>query len=358
MTPTDPARDRHTLALWLLIVAAMIFAMVVLGGATRLTRSGLSIVEWRLVAGTLPPLSDVHWLELFDKYRLTPEYRKINVGMDLAGFKEIFWLEYLHRLWGRLIFLVALVPLVWFLWRKRIEKRLVPHMVAVPLLVAANGVLGWFMVASGLVDIPRVSPYRLTAHLGLAIGLYGYVLWLALGLLYPAQGKLEWTLLRRGATAVTALVFFMILTGGFVAGTKAGYTFNTFPLMNGRFVPEGIFGMEPWWVNLFENVATVQFNHRLVAYLLLLAIPGYWLYARRFDLSARARWLLHGLLAVLGIQVLLGIATLLYIVPVPLGAAHQAGALLLFTFALASHHALRAELSNKRIELPPQQMQR
>jgi len=343
MTPTDPARDRRAIALWLLIVAAMIFFMVVLGGTTRLTRSGLSIVEWRLLEGTLPPLGEAHWLELFDKYKLTPEYRKVNVGMDLTGFKEIFWLEYLHRLWGRLIFFAALVPLLWFLWRKQIEQPLVRRMVAVPLLVAANGVLGWLMVASGLVDIPRVSPYRLTAHLGLAIVVYGYVLWLALGLLYPAQGKIEWTRLCHFGAGIVALVFFMILTGGFVAGTKAGYAFNTFPLMNGRFVPEGIFGMTPWWVNLFENIATVQFSHRLVAYLLLLAIPAFWWWARRFELPSRAHWLLHGLLAMLVVQVGLGIATLIYIVPVPLGAAHQTGALALLTLALAAVHALRAE---------------
>src|SRR3989338_4848238 len=343
MTPTNPARDRRAIALWLLIVAVMIFFMVVLGGATRLTRSGLSIVEWRLLEGTLPPLGEAHWLELFDKYKLTPEYRKVNVGMDLTGFKEIFWLEYLHRLWGRLIFFAALVPLLWFLWRKQIEQPLVRRMVAVPLLVVANGVLGWLMVASGLVDIPRVSPYRLTAHLGLAIVVYGYVLWLPLGFLYPAQGKIEWTRLRHFGAGIVALVFFMILTGGFVAGTKAGYAFNTFPLMNGRFVPEGIFGMTPWWVNLFENIATVQFSHRLVAYLLLLAIPAFWSWARRFELPSRARWLLHGLLALLVVQGGLGIATLIYIVPVPLGAAHQAGALALLTLALAAVHALRAE---------------
>ena len=343
MTSTNPARDRRTIALWLLIVAAMIFFMVVLGGTTRLTRSGLSIVEWRLLEGTLPPLGEAHWLELFDKYKLTPEYRKVNVGMDLTGFKEIFWLEYLHRLWGRLIFFAALVPLLWFLWRKQIEQPLVRRMVAVPLLVAANGVLGWLMVASGLVDIPRVSSYRLTAHLGLAIAIYGYVLWLALGLLYPAQGKIEWTRLCHFGAGIVALVFFMILTGGFVAGTKAGYAFNTFPLMNGRFVPEGMFDMAPWWVNLFENIATVQFSHRLVAYLLLLAIPAFWWWARRFELPSRARWLLHGLLAMLIVQVGLGIATLIYIVPVPLGAAHQTGALALLTLVLAAVHALRAE---------------
>ncbi len=329
------------LAYWLLLVAAMIFAMVVLGGTTRLTRSGLSIVEWRLLQGTLPPLTEAHWVELFDQYKLTPEYLKVNVGMDLAGFKEIFWLEYLHRLWGRLIFFVALLPLLWFLWRRQVEKPLVRRLVAVPLLVAANGVLGWLMVASGLVDIPRVSPYRLTAHLGFAVAIYGYVLWLALNLLAVPSGKPAPHPLRRNGTLVTALVFFMILTGGFVAGTKAGYTFNTWPLMNGRFVPEGIFGMEPWWVNFFENVATVQFDHRLVAYVLLLAIPAFWWQARRFGLTGRARTLLHLLLVMLAVQVLLGIGALVYVVPVPLGALHQAGALLLFSFALAARHALR-----------------
>lgn len=335
---TDTAHRR--LAWWLLLVAAMIFAMVVLGGTTRLTRSGLSIVEWRLLEGTLPPLTEAHWVELFEKYKLTPEYLKVNVGMDLAGFKEIFWLEYLHRLWGRLIFFVALVPLAWFLWRKQVEKPLVRRLVAVPLLVAANGVLGWLMVASGLVDIPRVSPYRLTAHLGFAVAIYGYVLWLALGLLSAAPDKPAPVTLRRNGTAIATLVYFMILTGGFVAGTKAGYAFNTWPLMNGRFVPEGVFGMEPWWVNLFENVATVQFDHRLVAYLLLLAIPAYWWRARRVGLAPHAKTTLHLLLAMLALQVGLGIATLVHTVPVWLGALHQAGALALFTFALATRHTL------------------
>ena len=166
-------------------------------------------------------------------------------------------------------------------------------------------------------------------------------MWVALGLLAPADEKGAWAPLRRFGIAVTALVFFMILSGGFVAGTKAGYAFNTFPLMNGRFVPEGVFGLEPWWVNLFENIATVQFGHRLVAYALLAAVPAFWWQARRFDLAPRARALLHALLAVLLLQVALGIATLMYIVPVSLGAAHQAGALALFTLALAVNHALR-----------------
>ena len=282
MTPTNPARDRRTLALWLLIVAAMIFFMVVLGGTTRLTRSGLSIVEWRLLEGTLPPLSEAHWLELFDKYQLTPEYRKVNVGMDLTGFKEIFWLEYLHRLWGRLIFFAALIPLLWFLWRKQIEPSQVARMVAVPLLVAANGVLGWLMVASGLVDIPRVSPYRLTAHLGLAIAIYGYVLWLALGLLYPAQGKVEWAPLRRRRDRGRRAGVFHDPHRWFRRRHQGRLRLQYLSAHERPLRAGGHFGMAPWWVNLFENVATVQFNHRLVAYLLLLAIPAFWWWARRF----------------------------------------------------------------------------
>ncbi|MBI3571081.1 MAG: COX15/CtaA family protein [Gammaproteobacteria bacterium] len=334
------SHDRK-ITVWLLVVAAMIFVMVVLGGTTRLTRSGLSIVEWRLLEGTLPPLSETHWQELFELYKKTPEYQKINVGMDLAGFEKIFWLEYLHRLWGRLIFFVALAPLPWFLWRGRVEKRLIPRLVAVPLLVALNGVLGWFMVASGLVDLPRVSPYRLTAHLGLAVAIYAYILWMALNLVSGRTAAETPPGLRRFAHAATGLVFLMILSGGFVAGTKAGFAFNTFPLMNGRFIPEGIYAMQPFWTNLFENIATVQFNHRLLAYLLCLVIPLFWWKAMRAGLSDRARRAAQLLFGWLAVQVLLGITTLLYIVPVPLAAAHQAGALILFSLALYSLHTLR-----------------
>ncbi len=336
--------SKHTkpIAVWLLIVAAMIFIMVVLGGATRLTRSGLSIVEWRLFEGTLPPLTEAHWQELFELYQKTPEYRKINTGMDLAGFEKIFWLEYLHRLWGRLIFFVALVPLLWFLWRGRIEKRLIPRTVGVPILVALNGVLGWFMVASGLIDIPRVSPYRLTAHLGLAVAIYAYLLWAALDLLSDrAPGAAPPGLRRFGYIAV-GLVFLTVLSGGFVAGTKAGFVFNTFPWMNGRFLPEGLLAMQPLWINLFENIATVQFNHRLLAYLLCLVIPLFWWRAMRAGISGRARRAAHLLLGWLAVQVILGVATLVHVVPVSLGAAHQGGALVLFSLALYSLHSLRA----------------
>ena len=344
MTAVSSASHDKPIAAWLLICCVLIFAMVVLGGVTRLTRSGLSIVEWRLLEGTLPPLTETHWQELFDLYKLTPEYHKINVGMDLAGFKQIFWLEYLHRLWGRLIFFVALVPLLWFLWRGHIEKRLVPRMVAVPLLVALNGVLGWFMVASGLIDIPRVSPYRLTAHLGLAVAIYAYILWMALNLISERAPVNTPPGLRRFAHAVTGLVFLMILSGGFVAGTKAGFAFNTFPWMNGRFFPEGMYAMQPFWINLFENIATVQFNHRLLAYLLCLVIPLFWWQVMRAGFPGHARRAAHLLLGWLAVQVTLGIATLVHVTPVPLAAAHQAGALVLFSLALYVLHTLRVRM--------------
>jgi heme a synthase len=336
-----PVLHRKRIAAWLLIVAAMIFIMVVLGGTTRLTRSGLSIVEWRLFEGTLPPLTEAHWQELFELYKKTPEYRKINTGMDLAGFEKIFWLEYLHRLWGRLIFFVALVPLLWLLWRHRIEKRLIPRTVAVPILVALNGILGWFMVASGLIDIPRVSPYRLTAHLGLAVAIYAYLLWVALDLLSVRTPGVAPPGLRRFGYIVVGLVFLMILSGGFVAGTKAGFAFNTFPWMNGGFFPEGLFAMQPFWINLFENIATVQFNHRLLAYLLCLVIPLFGWKMMRANLPDQARraapWLVGWLVA----QVLLGIATLIHVTPVALAAVHQAGAMVLFSLAVYTAHALR-----------------
>jgi len=344
MSAAAPENSRRAIAIWLLAVCALIFIMVVLGGVTRLTHSGLSIVEWKPLVGTIPPLTHADWLELFEKYKLTPEYQKVNVDMELAGFQNIFWLEYFHRLLGRLIGLVFLLPFGYFLVRKQVERVLAPKLWLLFALGAAQGLLGWLMVASGLVDVPRVSPYRLTAHLGLAILIYTATLWVALGLLYPKpQAANSVAPLRRFGLTVTGLVFFMILTGGFVAGTHAGFAFNDWPFMHGRLVPEGLYALDPWWANLFENIATVQFNHRLVAYLLCLVIPAYWFVARRHRLAARARTLFHLLLDMLAVQVALGIATLLYVVPVSLAAAHQAGALLLLTFALLLNHALRAD---------------
>ena len=266
------------------------------------------------------------WQEEFAIYRRTPEYMKINTGMDLAGFQRIYYVEWFHRLWGRLIFFAALLPLVYFLARRRIPTGFGWALAAVPVGVALNGALGWFMVASGLVDLPRVSPYRLTAHLGFAALIYGYVLWLALRLLWPQRNIQQGP--QRLGWAVVILTFITLLAGGFVAGTRAGLSYNTWPLMGESFFPVGMWAQSPWWVNLFENVATVQFNHRLLAYALTVMICLWWWRAGKTMMSPLTARLHHLLLATMALQVGLGIGTLLMHVPVVLAAAHQGGALL------------------------------
>lgn len=336
---TENERNHRQIALWLLACAALVFAMVVLGGVTRLTRSGLSIVEWDPIMGAIPPLSEAQWITLFEKYKLTPEYQKVNVGMDLAGFKGIFWLEYLHRLLGRLIGFVFLVPFVYFLFRGRIERPLVPKLVTMFVLGALQGLMGWVMVASGLVDEPRVSAYRLTAHLLLATAIYGYMVWIALDLLAgarrsgapPGPSGFAWFLL--------AAIVTMIASGGFVAGIRAGYAFNTWPLMHGRLIPEALWALQPLWVNFFENLQTVQFLHRWLAMVVLVLAGVLWWRVRSIVARPAGGWI-YLLLAAAIVQVALGIATLVKVVPVSLAAVHQAGALVLFTVALVIVHRL------------------
>jgi len=332
--------DRLRVAAWLLVCAAMVFAMVVIGGVTRLTHSGLSIVEWQPLVGTLPPLNDGEWHELFEKYQQTPEFKQVNFDMDLDGFKGIFWWEYFHRLLGRTIGLVFLLPFLWFLLRRKLDARLAWQLGGVFLLGALQGALGWYMVASGLIDNPRVSHFRLTAHLGMALAIFAAELWLALRLLSnhaPARGRLG-----RPALWLVALIFVMALSGGFVAGLRAGYAYNTFPLMNGHVVPPEILMLEPWWQNLLYNFATVQFVHRGIAWLLIVLVPWLWWHARREALDPQARLACHLLLAALAVQVTLGIVTLVNGVPLVPAAAHQGGAVLLLGAALWCAHALRS----------------
>ncbi len=340
--PAAEVAVRRLVAIWLLACCGLLFAMVVVGGVTRLTHSGLSIVQWQPIVGTLPPLNEGQWQEAFALYRQTPEYLQVNRGMTLSGFKSIFWWEYAHRLLGRAIGLAFLLPLLYFAVRRRIDGVLMLKLGGIFLLGGLQGALGWYMVKSGLIDDPRVSPLRLTAHLGMAFLIYGAMLWIALDLLTARRaGTRAPAALRRWSWFVAALVFIMMLTGGLVAGTRAGFAYNTFPLMNGRFAPPELFMLEPWHTNLIYNMATVQFDHRLLAYLLALAIAGFWLAARRAEgLSRRARITVHLLAAMLVVQIGLGIGTLLWVVPLPLAAAHQAGALLLFTCALMASHAL------------------
>ena len=334
------AAHNRAVAAWLLVCCALVFAMVVVGGVTRLTHSGLSIVEWQPIVGTLPPLDEAAWLEAFGKYKQTPEYRLVNPGMNLEGFKGIFWWEYVHRLLGRLIGAAFLLPLLWFALRGRIARALAWKFAAIFGLGALQGALGWYMVQSGLVDNPRVSQFRLTAHLGIAFLIYAAMLWIAFDLLFARAGPVS-RRLRGLALALAVLVFVMVLSGGLVAGTRAGLAYNTFPLMNGRFVPPEIFSLDPWYLNFVSNMATVQFDHRLIAWLLAFLAPWFWLRVRREAAPRRAKLAADLLLGALTLQIVLGIATLLLAVPVPLAAAHQAGALLVFSAALFAAHSLR-----------------
>ncbi len=321
----------RAIAVWLLALCALVFAMVVLGGVTRLTHSGLSMVEWRPLMGWLPPLSEAEWQRVFAKYQQFPEYQKINLGMTLAEFKGIFWFEFLHRVLGRVIGLAFLIPFLWFWLRGHIHGGLWAKLAFAFVLGGLQGLMGWYMVKSGMVDRPDVSQYRLTAHLGLAVVIYGYMFWVALGLLATRTGHAP-PPLRRWGLAATALVTVTLLSGGLVAGLDAGFTYNTFPLMDGRIVPAGYWAVGG--ISLFEDIDTVQFNHRWLAKLTLAAIVALWFYARRFDLAPRARMAANVLLAVGVAQLALGIATLLTVVAVSLAALHQAGAMVLFTAAL------------------------
>ena len=334
---------KRAVAVWLLVCALLVAAMVVVGGITRLTHSGLSIVEWQPIVGTVPPLSESDWVGTFEKYQQTPEYKLVNRGMSLDEFKGIFWWEYSHRLLGRLIGFAFLLPLAWFWWRGEIDRPLAWKLVGVFALGGLQGAMGWFMVKSGLVADPRVSHLRLTAHLGIAFLVIGVMLWIALDVLFPRRGVMVRDGVRpaRLAAAVSALVFLQVLAGGLVAGIRAGKAYNTFPLMNGHLVPPETMMLDPWWLNFFNNMATVQLDHRALAWLLLFLVPWLWLRVQRSPVSAWARKGAHLLLALLVVQFALGVATLLGAVPIALAAAHQGVATLVFAAALFTLHALR-----------------
>ena len=335
-TATDSSR---AIAAWLLACCAMLFVMVVVGGVTRLTHSGLSMVEWQPLVGAIPPLNDVEWQSTFAKYQQTPEFKLRNFDMDVDGFKGIFWWEYFHRLLGRLIGVVYLVPYLYFLVRRKVHGPLAWKLGGIFLLGAAQGAMGWYMVASGLVDEPRVSHLRLTAHLGLAFLIFAAQFWVALDLLRPRQRCQAVTGgIARFSQGVALLVFLMVLSGGLVAGLRAGLAYNTFPLMHGHLVPPDMFVIDPWYANFIGNMATVQFDHRMIAWALALLIPALWWRVMRSAAAAPVRLAAHLLLAALVIQFTLGVATLLLVVPVALGAAHQGGALVLFCAALALAH--------------------
>ena len=334
----DQARYDRQIASWLLFCAAVIFGMILLGGVTRLTDSGLSMVEWKPLMGVIPPMSEAAWQETFDKYKQYPEYQKVNKGMDLDGFKYIFMYEYLHRVLGRLIGVLFFVPMVFFAMKGRVRAGNMPKLWILFIMGGLQGLLGWYMVKSGLVDNPRVSQYRLTAHLGLAVAIYAYMLWVAFDLLF---GQKAGSHPRAGFSRVlVVLVYLMILSGGLVAGTRAGFAYSTWPLMGTSFIPPGLYAMEPGWLAMFEDITTVQFNHRMFAYLLFGLIHLFAWFSWRDGLSGRGKLAMGLLLVALWLQVIMGISTLLLHVPVWLAALHQGGAVALLTATLFASHYL------------------
>jgi cytochrome c oxidase assembly protein subunit 15 len=325
-----PARSTRPVALWLLVCCAMIVAMVVIGGITRLTESGLSITEWQPITGAVPPLSEQAWQAEFERYQQIPQYQELNRGMTLAEFKAIFWWEFMHRLWGRLIGVVFALPLAWFWLTGRIRGRTAWQLGGMLALGALQGAIGWWMVASGLAERVTVSPYRLAVHLIMALVIYAWALWAALDLL---RGRARPRDAGPGALAFIALVFVTIAAGAFVAGNRAGLIYNTFPLMDGRFVPDPYVDATLGGLrSLFEGFAAVQFNHRVLAMTTFVAAFALWFRHRVAAVAAVP--------LVAALQLALGIATLLLVVPIPLAAAHQAGAVALLTAALVAAHAV------------------
>jgi heme a synthase len=332
-------RNRALVRWWLYVVCLLVFAMIIVGGATRLTDSGLSITEWKPIHGIIPPLSHQEWMEEFEKYRQIPEYQQINKGMSLLQFQFIYWWEWAHRFLGRIVGVVFLVPLV-VLWATgRIENRLKPRLLFLLFLGGLQGFVGWWMVSSGLVDRVDVSQYRLAVHLTLACVIFAYGLWIARGLA-PHSPTHAGAALSLMAPVVTMFLLFQIFLGALVAGLDAGLAFNDWPTMDGAVVPGGLFVLEPVWRNFFENPKTVQFIHRIGAYLLVLLIVGQWLIARIGEAPAPVRLRTTIMVWLALAQASLGIVTLVLQVPLPLALAHQAGAAIMLAFAVAHWRAV------------------
>ncbi len=336
------SRNRRLIAGWLFTICGMILVMTVLGGVTRLTGAGLSIMEWAPLSGILPPLSHAEWEKLFALYQQIPQYSLLHAGFGLDAFQRIFWIEWLHRLWGRLIGVAFFVPLVWFWASGRIERRLRPRLVLIFLLGGAQGAVGWFMVASGFFpDSTSVSPYRLALHLALALMLYAALLWTALGLVQPNRQATAGDALRALLGLCCVFVALTIGAGSFVAGTHAGFEYNTFPLMEGHLVPANYARLAPFLRNLTENPAAVQFDHRLLATLTAVTTAFAAVLASVNRIPATARAAIVALGGLVGLQYVLGVATLLFVVPLSLAAAHQACGVLVLTASLVALHALR-----------------
>lgn len=337
---------RNHLALiqaWLVLVAVLVIAMVVVGGATRLTESGLSITEWKPIKGTIPPLNDGEWAAEFEKYKQIPQYVKLNLGMSLEEFKFIYWWEWSHRLLGRLVGIVFALPFLVFWLRGWLAPRLTVKLLGLLALGGSQGLLGWWMVKSGLAERTEVSEYRLAMHLTLACLILTAIVWVASSLKHERDGGVMPAAAKAIAYLMVPLILVQIFMGGLVAGLRAGLAYNTWPLMDGYFIPavNNLYIMAPAWVNHFENALTVQFQHRMVAYLIVaLALLQAWLAVRGGHGPARGRAMVVAILA-LG-QAAIGIVTLVLVVPLWAGIAHQFGGVLLLTAATVHAQRLAA----------------
>lgn len=341
----QPATSLRAVRIWLIVVAALIVCTLVVGGATRLTESGLSIVEWKPVTGTIPPITDAEWSSEFEAYKKIPQYREMNRGMSLAEFKTIFWWEWTHRQLAKFIGVAFLLPFLWFLWRGAIVGELRRRLWIVFALGGLQGAIGWWMVKSGLTERTSVSQYRLAVHFMLALFLLSAVVWtvrrLEMRATPPAPSRLKIT-----SWILLALVYLQLYFGALVAGLRAGKVFNTWPDIDGAFIPafERLFFETPWWRNFFDNTLTVQFTHRMIAYALVVVVIFHAVDAVRSHAGSAARrgalWLTAAMLA----QVVIGIMTLLYEVPIDMGIAHQANAIVVLTLALLQVERLGSSL--------------
>ncbi|XP_044472837.1 cytochrome c oxidase assembly protein COX15 [Mangifera indica] len=360
---TGGPRAQKMVGTWLFVSAAWVFSMVVLGGITRLTRSGLSMTDWKFTGG-LPPLSDEEWLQEFEKYKQSPEYKRVNKGMSVEDFKFIYWMEYAHRMWGRGLGIIFALPFSYFLRKGYITLRLGLRLSTLFALGAGQGLIGWWMVKSGLEEPPseysepRVSPYRLAAHLTSAFVIYSGLVWTALSVVMPEPPaeSVAWVhgaaKVKKLALPVSIIVGITAVSGAFVAGNDAGHAYNTFPKMGDTWIPDDVFDMKPLIRNFFENTSTVQLDHRILATTSLLAIGALWLSTRKLDIHPAVRSMIGTTVGMAALQVTLGISTLLSYVPVSLGTAHQAGALTLLTFMILLNHTVRRPSASLLKSLP------
>jgi cytochrome c oxidase assembly protein subunit 15 len=336
-------RTRRQIGTWLLIGYGMVFIMLVLGGITRLTQSGLSIVEWNVIMGVVPPLNDNDWNTAFEKYQQFPEYKIMNKTMSVDEFKNIFWWEFIHRLWGRLIGIVFIIPFVLFIIQKKLNAGWIRKMIGVFLIGAFQGFIGWYMVKSGLIENPHVSHYRLTMHLFLAFSICGLLLWYAMQWLSETTETKATVkrFLSKSITWLTVLILLQAMLGGLVAGLKAGFMFNTYPKMGDNWLPEAAWMMDPVWMNFLENGVMIQFMHRTLALIVVAGIAAFWLKTRKMELPKQIKNAISLMILMGLVQLILGVVTLLLVVPVFWGVVHQAGALVLFSIAVWTRYQIK-----------------